>query len=140
VSPTARFINREISWLAFNHRVLQEAEDDSVPLLERIRFLGIFSNNLDEFYRVRVASVMVHKGKGDEALDQSGLSAKKLLKKINTEVNKQQKLAEEVFLKIRRDLAKEGIEISTTDSINKEQLEFIRDYFREEIKSFISVR
>jgi len=132
-----RFINREISWLAFNHRVLQEAEDKSVPLLERMRFLGIFSNNLDEFYRVRVASVMLHKGKGDEALDQSGLSAKKLLKKINIEVYKQQQQAQEAFLSIREELADEGIVISDTNLISKSQEEYIKKYFRLKVRSVI---
>ena len=53
----SKFINREVSWLSFNERVLQEAEDDSNPIIERMKFLGIFSNNRDEFFRVRVANI-----------------------------------------------------------------------------------
>ena len=56
-APEIRYLHRELSWLAFNHRVLQEAERDDNPLVERVRFLGIFSNNMDEFFRVRVANL-----------------------------------------------------------------------------------
>ena len=77
------YLNRELSWLQFNARVLQEAEDATVPLIERLRFLGIFSNNLDEFFKVRYATIrrIVEAGKGGRS-ELGGISAKELLAEI----------------------------------------------------------
>lgn len=89
---TRRYINRDLSWLEFNARVLQEAADPSVPLIERWRFLGIFSNNLDEFYRVRYASIkrMSQMGKTKSLeRDLAGFSPEDLLHEITDIVRKQ---------------------------------------------------
>ena len=90
-SKNNSYINREISWLQFNARVLQEAADESVPLIERLRFLGIFSNNLDEFFKVRYATVkrIVEAGKGGKS-ELGGIKAKELLEIITQIVIKQQ--------------------------------------------------
>ena len=84
-SPAFRLINREISWMHFNERVLQEAEDESNPLVERMKFLGIYSNNLDEFFRVRVATInrVVALRKSESFLN---YNPAKLLKKIGESV------------------------------------------------------
>ena len=86
-----KYINREISWLQFNARVLQEASDETVPLIERLRFLGIFSNNLDEFFKVRYATVkrIVEAGKAGKS-ELGGIKAKELLEIITQIVIKQQ--------------------------------------------------
>ena len=86
-----RYIDREKSWLAFNARVLQEAADESVPLLERLRFIGIFSNNLDEFFRVRFAAIrrLSMSGQTGEKI-LGGISAQQLVKDITEIVIKQQ--------------------------------------------------
>jgi polyphosphate kinase len=81
-------INRDISWLSFNERVLQEAQDESVPLIERMRFLGIYSNNLDEFFRVRVATILRLKkalsSKDIELAHQTGLILEEIQSKVIT--------------------------------------------------------
>ena len=99
------YINREISWLQFNARVLQEAEDESVPLIERLRFLGIFSNNLDEFFKVRYATIkhIVQSGKtGRRAL--GGTSAKDLLEEITNIVIDQQAESLQILSNIEKKL------------------------------------
>ena len=122
--------NRELSWLQFNARVLQEAEDPSVPLIERLRFLGIFSNNLDEFFKVRYATVrrIVEAGKGGRSF-LGGISASELLEEITQIVIEQQTHSLRILKKIRSELHKENIYIINETEVTKAQSEFILDYF-----------
>src|SRR5210317_627441 len=105
-----RFINRDLSWLQFNARVLQEAKDPSVPLIERLRFLGIFSNNLDEFFKVRYATIkrIVEAGKLGRS-ELGGVSAAELLEEITQTVIDQQQLSMRILHDIEQELEKEGI-------------------------------
>lgn len=129
-SPVNSYIDREKSWLAFNARVLQEAADENVPLLDRLRFLGIFSNNLDEFFRVRYAAVrrLVHEGETAEKL-LGGISAQKLLKEITEIVIEQQSESLRVLSVIEKELEKENIYIINEKEITKEQENYIKDFF-----------
>ena len=124
------YVNREISWLQFNARVLQEASDETVPLIERLRFLGIFSNNLDEFFKVRYATVkrIVEAGKGGKS-ELGGIKAKDLLEIITQIVIKQQSESLEVLEIIHKRLKKENIFIIDETHIDNNQHDFIKDYF-----------
>jgi len=129
-----RFINRDLSWLQFNARVLQEAKDPSVPLIERLRFLGIFSNNLDEFFKVRYATIkrIVEAGKlGRNEL--GGMAAKELQEEITQTVISQQQLSLDILGGIEKELGKEGIHIINEHQITEEQSVFITDYFLREV-------
>ena len=132
-------VNREIAWLSFNHRVLQEADDPSVPLIERIRFLGIFSNNLDEFFKVRVASIKRMIDLHINPLKITGDKPKNVLEQIQTLVIELQKQFGEVYDKILGELEKENIFIINEKKLNKKQGEFVRQYFQENIHPVLSV-
>jgi polyphosphate kinase len=125
-----RYIDREKSWLAFNARVLQEAGDEAVPLLDRLRFLGIFSNNMDEFFRVRYAAIRrlsLSGESGEKVL--GGVSAKQLLKEITEIVIQQQSESLRILNIIETKLENENIFIINENEISKEQENFIKDFF-----------
>ncbi|MVO08384.1 polyphosphate kinase 1 [Flavobacterium sp. TP390] len=125
-----KYIDREKSWLTFNARVLQEAADESVPLLDRLRFLGIFSNNLDEFFRVRYAAIRRMRFENvDSEKILGGVSAEQLLKEITEIVIEHQSESLRILSEIEQKLEKENIFILNEKQISKEQELFIRDYF-----------
>lgn len=133
-SPVNRYIDREKSWLAFNARVLQEAGDEKVPLLDRLRFLGIFSNNFDEFFRVRYAAIRrlsLEGQTGEKIL--GGITAQKLLKEITEIVIEQQSESLRILSVIEKELEKENIYIVNETQINKAQEQFIKDYFIQKV-------
>jgi len=134
VKNNNQYVNREISWLWFNERVLQESADKNVPLIERLRFLGIFSNNLDEFFKVRYATVkrIVEAGRnGKSAL--GGEKAKDLLEEITNIVIDQQTKSLVILKKIEHELEGKNIFILKETELNESQKEFAKDYFLKEV-------
>ncbi|MCZ2102456.1 MAG: polyphosphate kinase 1 [Chitinophagales bacterium] len=133
-----KLINRDISWLSFNHRVLQEAQDLSVPLMERLKFLAIYSSNLDEFFRVRIASHRNVARTNKSTLKDIDYSPQQLLKELLKIANQQQKEFSAVFEKtILPQLKKAGIQIVSWKNLNNEQVEFVDTYFKESLLPFV---
>ena len=129
-----KYIDREKSWLNFNARVLQEAKDETVPLLDRLRFLGIFSNNLDEFFRVRFAAIrrLSLSGKTGEKL-LGGITAQQLVKDITEIVIKQQSESLRILSNIEKQLEKENIIIVNENELSQEHQNFVHDFFINEV-------
>lgn len=127
------YIDREKSWLTFNARVLQEANDTNVPLLDRFRFLGIFSNNLDEFFRVRYAAIRRMSLESAESEKILGVKAEQLLKEITEIVIEQQSESLRILNEIEKKLELENIFIINEKDISKEQEKFIHDYFIQKV-------
>jgi polyphosphate kinase len=126
-------IPRDISWLSFNARVLQEAADPSVPLRERIRFLGIFSNNLDEFFRVRVATLKRMIQVGTKAKMHLEANPESILEEIQMMVLNQQSEFNRIWNGILSELQEEKIFLVTEKDLNLEQQEFVQQYYEEEV-------
>ncbi len=132
------YIHRDISWLSFNERVLQEAQDPRVPLLERLKFLAIYSSNLDEFFRVRVANHRNLVRLGKRTKKELDFDPKKVLRDILKVVNDQQEKFSSIFSdEIIPQLAKEGIYLRRRLELSKKQQVFIQDYFHSAMLPYV---
>ncbi|OAV45229.1 polyphosphate kinase 1 [Lewinella sp. 4G2] len=131
-------IPRDISWLSFNHRVLQEAKDPTVPLFERIKFLAIYSSNLDEFFRVRMANHRNLVRVGKKTKKELDISPKDTVKNIQRTVNRQQAEFSRIFEnKIIPKLQKNGIRLKRRLDMNEEESNFVEDYFRQNMLPYV---
>lgn len=131
--------NRELSWLKFNQRVLQEAKDQSVPLLERMKFVSIFTSNLDEFFMIRVGSLFDMASMGDHSVDsRSGLTPKQQLEKIYEAVAPLYKERDKTYADIKKQLQPYGVCSLTFKELEQQEKKYIKKYFKEQILPVLS--
>jgi polyphosphate kinase len=129
----AKLFNRELSWLAFNRRVLEEATNPAHPLLERLRFLSISGNNLDEFFMVRVAGLKGHQLQGVEDLSADGMTATQQLDAISEQADSLVVAQQAEWILIREALADDGLQVIGEDELTAPEREWLADHFREQI-------
>ncbi|PXB15339.1 polyphosphate kinase 1 [Vibrio parahaemolyticus] len=136
MSAEKLYIEKELSWLSFNERVLQEAADKTVPLIERIRFLGIFSNNLDEFYKVRFADlkrrILINQERGESD------NSKRLLSKMQAKALKLNEQFDELYSELIREMARRRIFLVNEHQLDEAQEKWITKYFRKEVMPHIT--
>ena len=134
-----KYFDRELSWLSFNYRVLQEAKDPTVPLYEKIKFIAIFSSNLEEFFRIRVAGIRTLLDLNKKTQKELDFDPVKLLKKITKTVTSQQEEYGQIFRElIIPELEKNNIFLINESQVDKEQANFITDYFYDNILTHIT--
>jgi polyphosphate kinase len=132
--PADRFLDRELSWLDFNQRVLELAEDESIPLLERVHYLSIFASNLDEFFMVRVASLKRRVATGIAVQSASGNSPQEILLQISNKAKKLQTRHAELFKnQIEPALEGHGIKVVRISTLNETQKDKLHDYFASQV-------
>ena len=136
MSTEKLYVEKELSWLSFNERVLQEAADKNVPLIERIRFLGIFSNNLDEFYKVRFADVKRRILINQERRGQD--NSKHLLAKMQTKALKLNERFDELYSELIRDMARRRIFLVNEAQLTEPQQIWIKHYFHKRVLPHIT--
>ncbi|MDN5370444.1 MAG: polyphosphate kinase, partial [Shewanella sp.] len=138
MSPsTEKFsLDKELSWLSFNERVLQEAADNSVPLVERVRFLGIYSNNMDEFFRVRVAEV--RRATLLSSLKDGRNYSRHLMAKIQTKVLALQERFDAIYVELMRELARRNIFLINEQQLSEFHSLWLKNYFRDHLKRHIT--
>ncbi len=138
VTGPRRFFNRELSWLAFNWRVLEEATHEEVPLLERLRFLSISGANIDEFYTVRVAGLRALARSGNAVMSEDGRSPAEQLKMINADARRLLQAQQTIFTRLRKEMSAHGITLCARSNLNASDLKFLSDHFVNKVFPILS--
>lgn len=138
ITGPARYFNRELSWLAFNWRVLEEAANPKVPLLERLRFLSISATNLDEFYTVRVAGLRELARAGNAMLSEDGRTPAEQLALINADARRLMQTQQTTLNKLKREMEAEGIAILTRSKLTSRDFKFLEAHFLAKVFPILS--